>query len=62
MWVHLFSDGAVERVTRNAFASGVLCDQAGNWILRYNRSLGSCTPFEAEFWGILDGLLILLTK
>ncbi|KAH1097148.1 hypothetical protein J1N35_014069 [Gossypium stocksii] len=27
--VHLFSDGVVERVTRNAFAGGVLRDQSG---------------------------------
>ncbi|MFQ6643154.1 hypothetical protein Gotur_017705, partial [Gossypium turneri] len=33
-----------------------------NWILGYNHSLGSCTHFEVELWGILDGILILLNK
>ncbi|MBA0783138.1 hypothetical protein Gotri_000906 [Gossypium trilobum] len=46
----------------NAFARGVVRDQAEKWILGYKHYLGSCTPFEAELWGILDGLLILLNK
>ncbi|MBA0834001.1 hypothetical protein Goarm_006400, partial [Gossypium armourianum] len=32
------------------------------WKLGYNCYLGNCTPFEAELWGILDRLLILLNK
>ncbi|MBA0819897.1 hypothetical protein Gohar_025622, partial [Gossypium harknessii] len=54
-WVHLFSDGAVERATGNASVRGVICDQAGNWILGYNRYLDSCTPFEAKLWGYQQG-------
>ncbi|MBA0794845.1 hypothetical protein Gohar_019130, partial [Gossypium harknessii] len=50
------------RVTGNASTGGVICDQASNCILGYNRYLGSCTPFEAKLWGILDGILILLNK
>ncbi|MBA0788359.1 hypothetical protein Gotri_027932, partial [Gossypium trilobum] len=30
----------------------------GEWI--YNKFLGSCSVFEAELWGILDGLNILI--
>ncbi|MBA0550679.1 hypothetical protein Golob_021603, partial [Gossypium lobatum] len=44
------------------FSGGVLRDQAGNWILGYNRYLGSCTPFEAELYnkGLEDlGITIL---
>ncbi|MBA0681939.1 hypothetical protein Goari_023706 [Gossypium aridum] len=37
-------------------------DKSDNWILGYNRCQYSCTPFEAELWGILDGILILLNK
>ncbi|MBA0731368.1 hypothetical protein Golax_025332, partial [Gossypium laxum] len=33
--------------------------QAGDWILGYNHYLGKCSMFEAELWGILDGLTIL---
>ncbi|MBA0793446.1 hypothetical protein Gohar_017850 [Gossypium harknessii] len=32
-WVHLFTDGAVDRGSGSASASGVLRDQNGNWIL-----------------------------
>ncbi|MBA0644500.1 hypothetical protein Goklo_028649, partial [Gossypium klotzschianum] len=31
MSVHLFSDGAIERVTGNASTGGVICDQAKLW-------------------------------
>lgn len=61
-WVHLFSDGAVERVTEKVVVGGVLQDKDGNWILGYNRFLDNCTPFEVELWGIIDGLLILLRE
>lgn len=47
-WVHLFSNGVVERAIGNASVGGVIRDQAGNWILGYNRYLGNCTPFDAE--------------
>lgn len=61
-WVHLFFNGVVERVTASVVARDVLLDKDSNWILRYNRFLGNCTPFETKLWGILDGLLILLRK
>ncbi|MBA0581372.1 hypothetical protein Gorai_023553, partial [Gossypium raimondii] len=32
-WVHLFTDGAVDRGFGSASASGVLRDKNGNWIL-----------------------------
>ncbi|MBA0670788.1 hypothetical protein Goklo_023979 [Gossypium klotzschianum] len=32
----------------------------GEWI--YNKFLGSCSVFEAELWGILDGLNILIDR
>ncbi|MBA0729613.1 hypothetical protein Golax_025838, partial [Gossypium laxum] len=31
-------------------------------ILGFNRHLGKCSPFGAEVWGILDGLLVQLNK
>ncbi|MBA0874722.1 hypothetical protein Goshw_021096 [Gossypium schwendimanii] len=57
--VHLFTDGAVTRDSEKASVGGVLRDQFGNWILGFNRFLGSCTPFEAKLWGILDGITVL---
>lgn len=52
----------MERVIENTSAGGVLRDQGGNWILRYNSYLGKCSLFEAELWGVLDGILLLLNK
>ncbi|KAL1185378.1 hypothetical protein V6Z11_A01G111000 [Gossypium hirsutum] len=54
-WVHLFSDG-------NALAGEVVRGRNGNWILEFTHYLSNCSPLEAEFWGILDGILILLNK
>ncbi|KAG8480532.1 hypothetical protein CXB51_024586 [Gossypium anomalum] len=61
-WVNLFSDGAITRGSGNAAAGGVIRDRSGNWILGFTHSLGRCSPLEAKLWGILDGILILLSK
>ncbi|KAA3460139.1 reverse transcriptase [Gossypium australe] len=61
-WVFLSSDGAVARISGNAAAGGVVPDWNGNWILGYTHYLGSCSPLEAELWGLLDGVHISLNK
>ncbi|KAK5795421.1 hypothetical protein PVK06_036687 [Gossypium arboreum] len=61
-WVHLFIDGAMARASENASAGGVVRDRDVNWILGFTHYLGRCSPLEAELWGILDGILILLNK
>ncbi|MBA0828189.1 hypothetical protein Goarm_012897, partial [Gossypium armourianum] len=45
-----------------ATTGGIVHDHSGQWILGYNRFLGSCSVFEAELWGILDGLSILIDR
>ncbi|MBA0607562.1 hypothetical protein Godav_019841, partial [Gossypium davidsonii] len=35
-------------------------DQEGRWILAYNWYLGFCFVMEAELWGILDRLTLIL--
>ncbi|KAH1065452.1 hypothetical protein J1N35_030439 [Gossypium stocksii] len=45
-----------------AASGGVIQDFNGKWIMGSTRFLGVCSPFEAELWGILDGILILLNK
>ncbi|MBA0878535.1 hypothetical protein Goshw_025902 [Gossypium schwendimanii] len=60
--VHLYMDGVVAISSGNVATDGVVRDQQRNWILGFNCYLGRCTPFEAELWGILDGVLILLSK
>ncbi|KAK5772033.1 hypothetical protein PVK06_048294 [Gossypium arboreum] len=61
-WVFLSTDGAVTRSSRNASAGGEVRDRDRHWILGFTYFLGRCSPFEVELWGILDGILILLTK
>ncbi|MBA0706398.1 hypothetical protein Golax_018510, partial [Gossypium laxum] len=39
---------------------GVMWVQEGRWILAYNRYLGFCFVMEAELWGILDRLTLIL--
>lgn len=59
-WVHV--GGAMVRDFENASAGDAVLDSIGNRVLRFKRYLGSCTPFEVKFWGILDRLLTLLNK
>ncbi|MBA0726178.1 hypothetical protein Golax_002025 [Gossypium laxum] len=61
-WVFLSIDGAVARDSGYAATGGVARNQDGNWIVGFNLFLGMCSPFEAEVWAILDGILILLNK
>ncbi|MBA0682421.1 hypothetical protein Goari_024144 [Gossypium aridum] len=61
-WTHLFTDGAVTISDGSASARGVLWDQQVNWILGFNHYLERCSVFKAELWGILDGLLVFLSK
>ncbi|KAK5833506.1 hypothetical protein PVK06_017349 [Gossypium arboreum] len=59
-WVFLSTDGAVARDSGCPASGGMARDHDGNWIVGFSRFLGDCSPFEAEVWGILDGILILL--
>ncbi|KAH1097270.1 hypothetical protein J1N35_014191 [Gossypium stocksii] len=61
-WVLLSTDRAVARDSGYAATGGVARNREGNWIVGFNRFLGVCSSFEAEVWGILDGILILLKK
>ncbi|KAA3486878.1 LINE-1 reverse transcriptase isogeny [Gossypium australe] len=61
-WVYLSTDGAVSSNTGVAATGGVARDYEGNWILGFNHFLGNYSPIEAEIWGIMDGILILLNK
>ncbi|MBA0682712.1 hypothetical protein Goari_024407, partial [Gossypium aridum] len=46
----------------SATAGGVVRNRNGEWIIGYNRFLGSCLMFEAELWRILDGLNTLIDR
>ncbi|KAK5839190.1 hypothetical protein PVK06_007960 [Gossypium arboreum] len=58
-WIYLNAVGAVSRTSGRAAAGGVIWDSTGNWIMGYNRFIGNCSIFDAELWGILDGLKLI---
>ncbi|MBA0768475.1 hypothetical protein Gotri_017273 [Gossypium trilobum] len=41
---------------------GCVRDHNGEWIIRFAKYLGNCTALEAEIWGILDGLNLILDR
>ncbi|MBA0792010.1 hypothetical protein Gohar_016543, partial [Gossypium harknessii] len=61
-WICLYSDGAVKVDYGDVVVGGITRDQHGNWILVFNRRLGQCSVFNAELWGILDGLFLLHSR
>ncbi|MBA0552760.1 hypothetical protein Golob_023539 [Gossypium lobatum] len=50
------------RWTRGRLLLGGVEDQNGQWILGFNRMLGLYSIFNAELWGILNGLIVLHNK
>ncbi|MBA0686867.1 hypothetical protein Goari_014442 [Gossypium aridum] len=56
---NLQNDVAVKLDSRLGGARGVLQNEAGEWIIGYNRHVGKWLVFDAELWGILDGLGLL---
>ncbi|KAH1067026.1 hypothetical protein J1N35_032013 [Gossypium stocksii] len=42
-----------------ATAGGVVRDKEGQWIMGFHRFLGKCSVFNAELWGILEGLKLI---
>ncbi|KAH1091494.1 hypothetical protein J1N35_018751 [Gossypium stocksii] len=55
----LNTDGAVHSNTGIASAGGVARDMNRQWLFGFNRYLGKCSIFDAELWGIFEGLKIL---
>ncbi|MBA0601539.1 hypothetical protein Gorai_004713, partial [Gossypium raimondii] len=49
-------DGVVQTNIGLSAAGGVIQDNMGKWILRYNRFLEKCSVFTAELYGLLDSL------
>ncbi|MBA0784433.1 hypothetical protein Gotri_026702, partial [Gossypium trilobum] len=41
---------------------GLVQDQNSRWIMRFGRYLGNCTVTEAELWGIMDDLKLILDR
>ncbi|MBA0613047.1 hypothetical protein Godav_013563, partial [Gossypium davidsonii] len=60
--IYLNTDGSDRLEDGFATTGGIVHDHSGQRILGYNRFLGSCSVFEAELWGILDGLSFLIDQ
>lgn len=57
-WIRLKTDRAVKINTKCTVVE-VLRDHNGNWILEFNSRLRKYSIFEAELWGILDGVTLV---
>ncbi|MFQ6668200.1 hypothetical protein Gotur_033941 [Gossypium turneri] len=61
-WICLNFNGVVKLDFELVVFGGVLKDRHGGWILGFNKSLGHYSVFNAELWGVLDGLRILQSQ
>ncbi|KAA3487461.1 Retrovirus-related Pol polyprotein LINE-1 [Gossypium australe] len=59
-WVSLSTDGSVRFDEGFAADGGYVRDHNGEWIIGFAKHLGNCTILEAELWGILDELNLIL--
>ncbi|KAL4323510.1 hypothetical protein GQ457_11G022220 [Hibiscus cannabinus] len=55
-WVKVNADGAVGGSPVMAASSGVICDEAGEWLLGFVHSIGSCSILCVELWAAFDSL------
>ncbi|KAK5834445.1 hypothetical protein PVK06_018323 [Gossypium arboreum] len=62
VWVSLSSDGSVRFDEGFVADGGCVRDHNGEWIIGFAKYLGNCTILEAELWGILDGLNLILDR
>ncbi|MBA0697759.1 hypothetical protein Goari_021285, partial [Gossypium aridum] len=61
-WVSLRTNGSVRLDEGFAAAGGFVCDHNDGWIMGFYRYLGNCTVVEAELWGILNSLNLILDR
>ncbi|MFQ6649958.1 hypothetical protein Gotur_022468 [Gossypium turneri] len=60
--VCLNTEGSVRHDDGFAVVGGFVRDHYKKWLFEFNRYLGSCSVFDAELWGILDGLTCLVDR
>ncbi|MBA0843486.1 hypothetical protein Goarm_000672, partial [Gossypium armourianum] len=60
--VCLNTEGSVRHDDGFAVVGGFVRDHDRKWLFEFNRYLGSCSVFDAELWGILDGLTCLVDR
>ncbi|KAK5794169.1 hypothetical protein PVK06_035378 [Gossypium arboreum] len=59
-WVCLSTNGSMRIDDGFAMDGGCVRDHNGEWIIGFTKYLGNCTVLEAELWGILNGLNLIL--
>ncbi|XP_061342057.1 uncharacterized protein LOC133288347 [Gastrolobium bilobum] len=52
----IFVDGTVNLETNAGACGGLICTWKGDWISGFSFKIGCCSIFEAELWGIWQGL------
>ncbi|KAL0000416.1 hypothetical protein SO802_014197 [Lithocarpus litseifolius] len=57
-WVKLNTDGSSLGNPGMAGSGGVIRDEEGNWLVGFARNIGITTSFQAELWGLRDGLTL----
>ena len=55
-WTKLNTDGASLGNSRVASCGGVVWDESSNWVARFSWRIRITSSFEAELWGLRDGL------
>ncbi|MBA0770722.1 hypothetical protein Gotri_019321, partial [Gossypium trilobum] len=55
-------DGSIRIDEGYATDGGCVRDHKGEWIIGFARHLGNCIVLQAELWGILDGLNLILDR
>ncbi|MBA0763333.1 hypothetical protein Gotri_012789 [Gossypium trilobum] len=61
-WVSLSTNSSVRFDEGFAIDGGCVRDHNGEWIIGFAKYLGNFTVLEAELWGILDGLKLILDR
>ncbi|KAH1084338.1 hypothetical protein J1N35_024099 [Gossypium stocksii] len=61
-WVSFSTDGSGRFDEGFASSGGCVRDHNGECTIGFAKYLGNCTVLEAELWGILDGLNLILDR